>query len=125
MADSPIFAKTYDFLVWLIPQTLKFPKSQRFVLARRLHDSALTFHELLIRARKVRPNRPTLLEADVELEKVRLHLRLAHELKLVNTGQYEHASRAVVEIGRLLGGWLKRDPDGHEPIIELRAGDPA
>jgi hypothetical protein len=125
MADSPIFAKTYDFLVWLIPQTLKFPKSQRFVLAQRLHDAALNFHELLIRARKVRPNREVLVQADVELEKVRLHLRLAHELRLLSAGQYEHGSRAVVEIGRLLGGWLKRDPDGREPFVELRAGDPA
>ena len=125
MADSPIFAKTYDFLVRLIPQTLKFPKSQRFVLAQRLHDSALNFHELLIRARKVRPNRGVLVDADVELEKIRLHLRLAHELRLLSTGQYEHASRAVVEIGRLLGGWLKRDPDGREPFTELRAGEPA
>ena len=65
-----------------------------------------------------------LVEADVELEKVRLHLRLAHELRLLTTGQYEHASRAVVEIGRLLGGWLKRDPGG-EPFAELRAGEPA
>ena len=107
MADSPIVAKTYDFLVWLIPQTLKFPKSQRLVLA------------------KVRPNREVLVEADVELEKVRLHLRLAQELKLMNAGQYEHASRAVVEIGRLLDGWLKRDPDGRDAFNELRAGDPA
>ena len=125
MTDSPIFVKTYDFLAWLIPQTLKFPKSQRFVLAQRLHDSALNFHELLIRARKVRPNRGVLVEADIELEKVRLHLRLAHELSLLSTGQYEHAARAIVEIGRLLGGWLKRDPDGREPFVELRAGEPA
>ena len=125
MTDSPIFAKTYDFLVWLIPQTVKFPKSQRFVLAQRLHDSALNFHELLIRARKIRPNRGVLVEADVELEKVRLHLRLAHELRLLSTGQYEHASRAVVEIGRLLGGWLKRDANDREPFGELRAGEPA
>ena len=125
MTDSPIFAKTYDFVAWLIPQTLKFPKSQRFVLAQRLHDAALNFHGLLIRARKVRPNRGVLVDADVELEKVRLHLRLAHELRLLSAGQYEHASRAVVEIGRLLGGWLNRDPDGREPFVELRAGDPA
>jgi hypothetical protein len=125
MADTPIFAKTYDFLVWLIPQTLKFPKSQRFVLAQRLHDAALDFHALLIRARRVRPNREVLVAADVELETVRLHLRLAHELKLLSAGQYEHASRAIVEIGRLLGGWMKRDHDGGEQLTELRAGDPA
>jgi hypothetical protein len=74
MADSPIFAKTDDFLVWLIPQTLKFPKSQRFVLA------------------KVRPNREVLVEADVELENVRLHLMAAqsvasHLKKLARDGR--------------------------------------
>lgn len=121
MADSPIFVKTSDFLLWLLPQTLKFPKSQRFVLAQRLHGSALTFFELLIRARKVRPNRSVLLDADVELEKVRLHLRLAHELGLLSGGQYEHASRLVVEIGRLLGGWLKQDGDSRRSLAGVQA----
>lgn len=120
MVDSPIFARAYDFLVWLIPQTLKFPKSQRFVLAQSLHGSALTFYELLIRARKVRPNRSILVDADVELEKVRLHLSLAHELGLLSGGQYEHASRIVVEIGRLLGGWLKRDGDAGRSLVGLQ-----
>jgi hypothetical protein len=27
---SPIFAKTYDFLLWLLNTTEKFPKSERF-----------------------------------------------------------------------------------------------
>jgi hypothetical protein len=125
VTDSPILAKTYDFLVWLIPQTLKFPKSQRFVLAQRLHSSALNFFELLIRARKVRPNRSILIDADVELEKVRLHLRLAHELGLLSGGQYEHASRLVVEIGRLLGGWLKQGGDSRRATSGVQAGAPA
>jgi hypothetical protein len=42
MADSPILAKTHDFLLWLVPQTLKFPKSQRFILAQRLSGAGLT-----------------------------------------------------------------------------------
>lgn len=121
MPDSPIFIKTHDFLIWLLPQTLKFPKSQRFVLAQRLHGSALAFYEYLIRARKVRPNRRILIDADVELEKVRLHLRLAHELGLLSGGQYEHASRLVVEIGRLLGGWLKQDGGSRNAMSRVQA----
>jgi hypothetical protein len=125
MAESPILVKTHDFLLWLVPQTIKFPKSQRFLLAQRLHGTALNFYELLIRARKVRPNKGLLIDADVELEKIRLHLRLAHELGLLSTGQYEHASRSVVEIGRLLGGWLKRDGNARESPSGIQAGDPA
>jgi len=42
-AQSPLFVKTYDFLLWLIPLTLKFPKAQRFLLAERLGKMALDF----------------------------------------------------------------------------------
>ena len=36
MKQSPIFVKSYDLLLWLIPRTLAFPKSQRGVLARQV-----------------------------------------------------------------------------------------
>ncbi len=29
MKESPLFAKSYDFIRWLIPQTVKFPRTQR------------------------------------------------------------------------------------------------
>lgn len=49
-----------------------------------------------------------LRQADVHLDKVRLYLRLAHTWKWLSQGQYEHVSRMVAEIGRLLGGWVKQ-----------------
>ena len=52
--QSPIFVKTYDFLLWLLPLTLKFPKSQRFLLAEKLGKMALDFYEAIIDALKLR-----------------------------------------------------------------------
>jgi hypothetical protein len=107
MGDSPLFVKTYDLLKYLIPTTEKFPKSQRFVLAKRIQDAALDLHECLLEARKVDAlaRRDVLLRADVELEKLRLHLRLSMELAYLKFPQYEHASGYVVEMGRMLGAW--------------------
>lgn len=107
MADSPLFVKTYDLLGYLVPVTQQFPKSQRFVLAKRIQDAALDFYELLLEARKVdlAARCEVLRRADVELEKLRLHLRLSMELKYLKFSQYEHASGYVVEIGRMLGAW--------------------
>ena len=50
MNESPIFARTHDLLLWLIPRTLRFPREQRFVLARRLQDRALDLQEALLAA---------------------------------------------------------------------------
>ncbi len=110
MKQSPLFSKTYDFVAWLIPLTVKFPRQQRFVLAATLQREALRFQELLIEAAHRRQPDEILLAADAELDKVRTHLRLCLDLRLITGGQYEHAARMLVEMGKLLGGWQKSRP---------------
>ncbi len=105
--QSPIFAKTSNFLLWLMQHTEKYPKSERFRLAKRIEDSAFDFYEDLIHAVKSSDKRRFLLAADLELDKVRLYLRLAHARRLANHEQYLFAAQSLTEIGKLLGGWLK------------------
>lgn len=107
MKESPIFTRTYDLLRWLIPATVKFPRQQRFVLAAAIQQAALGFQEKIIEAAYAQKPRPFLQEADATLSKLRLHLRLSHDLGLLGKGQYWHAAKMVDEIGKLLGGWLK------------------
>ena len=106
MKESPIFVKTQVFLVWLIERTERFRKSQRFVMARRLQDDILDFMDCLIEAAKSREPLRELRRADVHLEKVRRHIRISVELKLLTMRQYEYASEHLVEMGKLLGGWM-------------------
>ena len=73
-------------------------------------DAALDFQEALLEAQgydgKIRLRH--LRRADVHLDKVRLYLRLVQQWGWLSLGQYEHVSRMVAEIGRLLGGWIKQ-----------------
>jgi four helix bundle protein len=116
LTTTPIFSRTFDFVSWLLAVTERFPRSQRFVITRRLMDAALNFQELLVEANnqrgRARLNRLDL--ADAELDKVRLYLRLAFRWQWLNPGQYQHGARQVTEIGKLLGGWKKvtRQPAG-------------
>ncbi|MBN1149285.1 MAG: diversity-generating retroelement protein Avd [Anaerolineales bacterium] len=107
--EMVIFTRTYDLLSWLIPLTLGFPRSQRFVVTRRLQDAALDFQELIIEANAQSGARRAekLRAADAELLKLRLYLRLCERWQWISSGQYRHVSEMVAEIGRLLGGWLK------------------
>jgi hypothetical protein len=107
MRQSPIFTRTYDLLRWLLPMTVKFPRQQRFVLAEAVQRTALCFQERLIEAARAADPLPLLGQADTDLTKLRLYLRLCKDLGLMNLGQYAHAARLVNEVGRLLGGWLK------------------
>jgi len=105
--QSPIFSKTYDFLLWLLNHTEKFPKSERFRLARRIEDSIFTFHDTLAQATRTRTPQRLLLEADTELDRLRLYVRLSHGRGLLQDNQYRYAAEQLTEMGKLLGGWLK------------------
>jgi four helix bundle protein len=110
MKQSPIFARTYDFLLWLIPRTTQFPREQRFVLARAVQEAALRFQEALIEAALSgeREKGQALARADVSLAQLRFYLRLCQDLTLISPRQYRHVAEMVTEIGRLLGGWRKK-----------------
>jgi hypothetical protein len=105
---SPIFTRTYDLLRWLIPCTLNFPKSQRGVLARKLQDQLFIFYESLVDAAKGDDPLLILQRADGYLTKLRTYFRLSRELNLITPKQYQHGAEIMTEIGRLLGGWLKK-----------------
>ena len=110
MKESPLFARTHDLLLWLVRRTESFPRSQRFVLTRRLQDAAFDFQERIVEA-ALGPGQDLegcLCRADVDLARLRFYLRLCHELAWLSTGQYAHVSRMVAEVGRLLGGWRKK-----------------
>ena len=92
--ETPLFGKTYDLLVYLIPASDKFPRSQRYVLGRRLQEVGLGFLDLLLAARKCSPaERGDLLRrADLELDRLRYTVRLCHDIGLLSQKQYRHAA---------------------------------
>ncbi len=104
-----IFTRTYDMLTWLLPLSESFPRSQRFAVTQRLQHAALNFQETIIEANALRGamRAQKLRVADTELRKLRLYLRLCEKWKWITSGQYHHVSKMLVEIGKLLGGWLK------------------
>jgi len=108
--DMVIFTRTFDFVHWLIPRTLQFPRSQRFVVTRRLQDAALDVYERLTEANACRgPARlDRLRQADAALDKTRHYLRLASRWGWLSEGQYRHAAAMSAEVGRLLGGWIRQ-----------------
>lgn len=103
-------ARTYDFIGWLLPHTEHFPRSQRFVVTRRLQDAVLDLYERLTEAnaRRGKARLERLQEADVSLDKARHYLRLVAQWGWLSGAQYQHAAKMVAEIGRLLGGWIKQ-----------------
>jgi len=107
--QTPVFVRTYDFLLWLLPHSAKFPKTMRHTLTNRLESAALDFHGALSRANRHRDDERLrdLDDADALLDQVRFLVRLVSDLGWISGRQFEFAAEKLAEIGRLVGGWRK------------------
>jgi hypothetical protein len=97
----------HELLLWVIPQIDKFPRVRRFTLGERIETGLLRVLELLVEAAYSRNKDESLRQANLQLELVRHLWRLAHELKVMATRQYEHGAVLIDDLGRQIGGWLR------------------
>ncbi len=58
--------RTYDLLLWIIPQLEKFPKSQRYLLGDRIENRMLDIMDLIINAVYTKNKTSILKEANRE-----------------------------------------------------------
>ena len=106
--DLPVFTQWVEFLAWLLPTTEKFPQKIRFTFASRIDNLALDVVEDLVEARYTRDKQAVLQRANLRLEKLRVLLRLCHQLTYLPHAKYEHAMRRINAVGAMLGGWRKQ-----------------
>ena len=106
--ELQIFVKWSEFLKWLFNTTEKFPKKVRFTFTTRIDNLALDILEDIIECRYDRSVRSSRLNyLNIKLEKLRILLRLCHELTHLSHKHYEYAMVHINEVGKMAAGWLK------------------
>jgi hypothetical protein len=105
-----LLTRLFDLLTWLLPKVEHFPRIYRHTVTQRLMNAALDCQEAVFTAQSKRDAHrlAALQDADAALNRLRLYLRLAHHWRWLNDGQYTHVSMQVMEIGKLLGGWIRQ-----------------
>jgi hypothetical protein len=112
--DLPIFIKWMDFVKWLLVTLDAFPKKARFNFSDRLTNLALQIIEDLVEARYSKNKVFVLRRANMNLEKIRIIMRICFELRFLSKNSYEHSSFLINEVGKMLGGWMKQQRDDYE-----------
>jgi hypothetical protein len=100
-----------------------FPKHEKYGLALEIRRAAYDTYGLIVEAQKRYQKKTTLTSLDIRHEQLRMLARLAHELgyfefkagikderpEEVAARRYLALSRAIDEIGRIIGGWITAD----------------
>ena len=108
MADElMLLQKILDMMEYAYPALAQFPKSEKFAIVADIKRVMDVMLERTVEAQKKYYKKSTLQELDVAIAKLKVYLRLSHSLKFLPTKKYGIWSDMVVEIGKMLGGWLK------------------
>ncbi len=104
---TPVVEKHYKLILWMLPKIANFPKDQRFLLADRIERLLLDILELLIEAVYSKNKREILIKVNLKLDVLRFMMRVAKDMKYVNIKAYDFFCQSAIEVGRMVGGWLK------------------
>lgn len=102
-----LLTRLEDLSSYLSVVLVQFPRYERYALCSEIRKTMENLIRLTIEAGKRYYKRTALEKADIELEYLRVLFRRCASLKYFNDERYKVTSSHVVEIGNLLGGWLK------------------
>lgn len=104
---TPVVEKVYQLILWILPKLAKFPRDQRFLLGDKIEVALLDILELLITAVYSKEKKEVLTRANLRLEHLRFLTRITKDMGYINLKSYDFFCGQVLEIGRMIGGWMK------------------
>jgi len=89
--------------------TKSFPKVDRYNLGNELKQSSIKIIELFIEAESTKKEwkLPLLEKASIKIGLLKILIRLAYEVKIIDSKKHLRLQEQLQEMGRMLGGWIK------------------
>lgn len=107
--EIPIIIKLRELYKLFYGYLALFPKKDKYTLGGKCELYAIATLELLLAAGSAakEEKRALIRQANVKFDALKIFLRLAHELKLLDNKKYLILQTHIQEIGRMLGGWQR------------------
>ena len=107
LVKVPVFSLWTDFLNWMLDHTEKFPKKVRHSFILRIDNLMLDILRNIIHAAYTKEKKQILEKINLDLNELRVLLRIACTRKYLAIKSYEYAIRKIEETGKMTGAWLR------------------
>ena len=85
-----------------------FPRAQRYTLCAQIRGRLDEIRNLAIRCMKGYIQKSTLQNMDIAIEQLRWDIRISYRRKYISEHRLDVWMAQVDEIGRMVGGWIKK-----------------
>lgn len=86
-----------------------FPKQEKYTLGQKIETTILESLELIVSATFLPKNQKFTIirKASDKTDLLKYLIRLAYETKSINAKKYIILEGKIIEIGKIIGGWMK------------------
>jgi len=103
----PIFQKGYDLNLEIYQTTHSFPREYKYSLGQKLKETVSELLDWIIIANSKEDKELCFSEIKIRIERLRIHLRVSYDLKIITSKRIEFLNRILEEISKQVSGWEK------------------
>jgi len=109
--NNSIIHKVYELYLVFYKINEKIPKKDRYTLGIKIEKLIIDLLELFFLALNEYGEEKNIIlnKSDIKLKTIKLMIRLAYEIKTISQDEYILLEKKVLEIGKMLGGWIKSE----------------
>lgn len=107
--NVPLTHKICDFYKLFHKCLILFPKQEKYTLGQKIENTTLEILEFTLSATYLPKYKKTeiIKKASDKNDLLKYLVRLSYETKSINDKRYLTLETKAVEIGRMIGGWIK------------------
>ena len=107
--EISLVQKILDFYKICHSSVKLFAKQERYSLGQKIENSAFEILEFALQAAYLPKYKKMeiIRRASDKIDLLKYLLRLAYEIKSINFKRYILLEEKIIEIGKMLGGWMK------------------
>lgn len=102
----PIYKSIYDLNLYFFRLARGFPKDYKYGLAQEIEGLLTKLIDHVIIANNNLDKTDELKEGLVTIERIKLKVRLLHDLKAIKVGSYEFFFKQLIEVSKQFEKWL-------------------
>jgi len=112
----PIFKDSYNLSFEVYQRIKEFPREYKYTLGQRLKEKISDFLDDIVKANSLENKLENLESAQLKLECLKIHLRLAFDLKIMGKKSFEFVVRKTEIISKQLSGWISYEKKGQSKL---------
>jgi hypothetical protein len=103
----PVFQASYDLNLEIYRATHKFPREYKYTLGQKLKEISAELLDWIVIVNAKKDKAPYFLKIKLQVERLRIQVRVAYDMKILNGRKLEFFSRILEDISKQVGGWEK------------------